>query len=85
LIVVEEFIVVLLEKRGTQRLVFGQQVSESEKGVRCNVESGQLDIVKELVELFRVDDQLGQLFVPTALSQHHAAIQRYLGYLVAIY
>lgn len=84
LVVFEEDVVVLFEKAGTQRLVFGQEVAEREERVRGDVERGQLDVVEELVEVRRVEYELGQLFVAAAFAQHHATIQRDFLHFIAV-
>lgn len=48
---------------------------ESGKCVRGDVKRGHLDICEEVVELLRVQRDLGQGFVSDALPQHDATIQ----------
>lgn len=56
---------------------------EGGEGVGGNVERGHLHVVEEVVEVFGLEDDLGQQLVADALPQHDAAVQRHLRRLVA--
>ena len=57
---------------------------EGGKGVTGDIERVHFYIVKELVDLLRVEDNLGEDLVTQALSQDHAAVQSNLLVLISI-
>ena len=55
---------------------------EGGKGIGGDVEGGDLDVLEEVVEVVRVEEDLGQRLVARALPQHRPAVQRDLLLLV---
>lgn len=57
---------------------------EGGEGIRGDVKGGHLHVVEEIVEMLRMEDDLGERLVADALPQHDAAVQRHLGRLVPL-
>lgn len=62
----------------------GKRHLERGEGVGRDVEGGDLDVFEKVVKIFRVQQDLSQRFVPCALAQHRAAVQRDLLVLVPV-
>lgn len=69
----------LAENGGVTR---SRRYLEGGEGVRGDVEGGHLHVVEETVEMFRMENYLGERLVADALPQHDPAVQRYLRRLV---
>lgn len=50
-----------------------------------DVKVGHLDVLEEVVEGGRVEDDLGEVLVPQALAQHRARVERDVGRVVALH
>ena len=70
------------EVRG-QHLVACQQLLERGESVRGDVEGADLHVLEEVVEVFGVENYLGEGLVADALPEHSAAVEGDLLVLVA--
>ena len=50
------------------KITRGKTCLESGEGVGSNVESGNFDVLKEIVKVLRVEEDFGQSLVPGAFS-----------------
>lgn len=64
--------------------MLGQDLLEGSESVGGNIEGAHLDIVKEEVELRRVEDDLGEGLVAQALAQDETAVESHFRVLVAL-
>ena len=71
----KDLVVVLLQELGSEGLVLRQQLLECTKCIGGDIESGDFDVVEEVEEGARIEDDLRESFMTNALSQHGTTLQ----------